>query len=337
MERKQPQNQKNQEDDQNGPSQQRQDNGANTEESLSDRIRHSARELARQAVMQPSGHGLGSDLAQALANDKVSSSSSSSIRGHQSLHAVPTTSSGSSGAANNLQPGTFRSAPQQTAETQLGDEASRQWHEFQHDYGDLQQVNSSPHADLAGKDKGKQRVQDNYALENAWRSATNTATTTTTTAAEATDGAAVVELLSSPLFHDEVSAGADSTTPPLTETELEILDSFRRHAGTSGRALSSRSFIPGIDTVVENGHGEEDPLALRDRVLSQLPGSEDWLAVEEKYTDEVWGYLRPTLEAALEELKLNKSDEEHSGGEATKVPDGPAVRRLKMILRHMRE
>ena len=331
MERKQPQSQKNREDDQNGSSHQRQNNGANPEESLSDRIRHSARGLARQAVMPPNGRGLGSDLAQALTDGKGSSSSSASLHGLHSLHAVPS-SSASSSAANNLQTGTFRSAPQPTTTTttttQLGDEAGRQWDEFQHDYGELLHP---------GKDKGKQRAQDDHDFETAWRTATTTTSTTRDDAEATADGAAVVALLSSPSFHDEVSAGADSTTPPLTETELEILNSFRRHSGTSGKGLSARSFVPGIDTVLENTHGGGDPLTLRDKVLAHLPGSEDWLAVEEKYTDEVWGYLRPTLEAALEELKLNKLDNDHSAQGGGKEPDGPAVRRLKMILRHMRE
>lgn len=76
-----------------------------------------------------------------------------------------------------------------------------------------------------------------------------------------------------------------------------------------------------------------DTETLRNMVLSHLPGAEDWMAVEERYHDEVWGYLRPTLEAAKKEIEEKKEKEKQGSPNVRK--DGPAVRRLKMILRHM--
>jgi hypothetical protein len=72
-------------------------------------------------------------------------------------------------------------------------------------------------------------------------------------------------------------------------------------------------------------------MTLRDSVLEYLPGAEDWVTVHERYHDDVWGYLRPALEAAKAEIE-ERGLEIQEGDEN----DGPAVRRLKMILKHMR-
>ncbi|OKL58400.1 hypothetical protein UA08_06090 [Talaromyces atroroseus] len=185
------------------------------------------------------------------------------------------------------------------------------------------------------------------------------------------DGAAVVSLLSDPSFQpglvdnshfndawDNDAADADgfptttiTTRPQLMTTlsadEKRIIDSFRRQSelersGSTGR-ITSRSLIPGIDTFLATssysyGMGEQEDdrngnSALREAVLSYLPGAEDWVGVEERYHDEVWGYLRPVMEDAARELEERKDD---GGGDSTRGRDGPAVQRLKMILRHMR-
>ncbi|KOS47711.1 hypothetical protein ACN38_g1354 [Penicillium nordicum] len=70
--------------------------------------------------------------------------------------------------------------------------------------------------------------------------------------------------------------------------------------------------------------------SLRDAVLANLPGAGDWIGVQERYHDEVWGFLQPVLEDARAEIE-EKGAEGLGAGE-----DGPAVRRLKMILMHMK-
>lgn len=70
--------------------------------------------------------------------------------------------------------------------------------------------------------------------------------------------------------------------------------------------------------------------SLRDAVLTNLPGAGDWIGVQERYHDEVWGFLQPVLEEARAEIE-EKGVEGLGAGE-----DGPAVRRLKMILMHMK-
>jgi hypothetical protein len=54
--------------------------------------------------------------------------------------------------------------------------------------------------------------------------------------------------------------------------------------------------------------------------------------VDERYNDEVWGYLRPAVEAAAVEIQQQKEENTVREGDDG---DGPAVKRLKMILRHM--
>jgi hypothetical protein len=95
--------------------------------------------------------------------------------------------------------------------------------------------------------------------------------------------------------------------------------------------LSSVSLVPDIDAFLNEHDGSG--VSLRDSVLAELPGSGEWVGVQERYHDEVWGYLRPALEAAREEIEEAKG----GGGEGVGHGDGdgPAVRRLKMILKHM--
>lgn len=133
---------------------------------------------------------------------------------------------------------------------------------------------------------------------------------------------------------------------------MRILESFRREIGvdsspaptSSGSgtilpqgpvALSGISLVPDIDAFLN----EHDPSSvsssssLRDKVLSELPGSNEWVGVQDRYHDEVWGYLRPALEAAREEIEESKGEDESHGLGGHE--DGPAVRRLRMILTHM--
>ncbi|KAJ5157782.1 uncharacterized protein N7482_008882 [Penicillium canariense] len=208
-----------------------------------------------------------------------------------------------------------------------------------------------------GNWKGKQRahdpVQRNYT--SAWERADNSGSQAHTYEAQPSDGAAVVSLLADTSFdpgsggNEELDLDPAAAPPPLTASEIKMLDSFRRQidASSDGHTqhqqprLSSLSLVPDIDTFLQ----QNDPSAftpgtdtransattLRDTVLDNLPGAGDWVTVHERYHDEVWGYLRPALEAAKAEME-EKGPEVQNGEEN----DGPAVRRLKMILKHMR-
>ncbi|KAJ5625500.1 hypothetical protein N7510_001809 [Penicillium lagena] len=168
-----------------------------------------------------------------------------------------------------------------------------------------------------------------------------------------TDGASVVSLLSDPAFDAGFSTPTDtgdeepeletdlafSEPPPLTPAEMEMLDSFRRQMtpppphSIQSQHLTSLSLVPDIDTFLQQNDtsaaSETASTSLRDNVLSHLPGATDWIGVQDRYHDEVWGFLRPALEAAKTEM------EEKRQGPHNEDKDGPAVRRLKMILKHM--
>lgn len=91
--------------------------------------------------------------------------------------------------------------------------------------------------------------------------------------------------------------------------------------------------MPDIDTFLSQGYNEglgqgldqAQGQRLRDEVLVQLPGAGDWVGVQERYHEEVWGFLGPVLEAARKEVEQGLGQD----------GEGPAVRRLRMILGHM--
>lgn len=207
-----------------------------------------------------------------------------------------------------------------------------------------------------GSWKGKARAHDPVQLEynTAWERAEHLSVQQPASAQPvSTDGEAVVSLLSDASFDpnfdpaDEIDLDPAAEPAPLTASEIETLESFRRQMGAAGagmegstqqQQLSGQSLIPDIDSFLQQNDpaytqtqttSTDSATSLCDSVLANLPGAADWITVQERYHDEVWGYLRPALEAAKTEI------EERGGGEGH-GEDGPAVRRLKMILTHMK-
>jgi hypothetical protein len=222
------------------------------------------------------------------------------------------------------------------------------------------------HHDLqttTGPWKGKARAQDPTQLqfETAWQRQHAYNPQQSEQHLDTADGSAVVDLLSDstfdPNFEDPVTVNdieldISAAPAPLSAAEVEALDSFRRGLGLGpdgqsvedGRParITATSLVPDIDTFLSQegaGFGIEGtgtatgPTSLRDDVLNRLPGAGDWVGVHERYHDEVWGFLEPVLEAARAEIE----EEEQQGQEGIGGGvDGPAVRRLKMILVHMK-
>jgi hypothetical protein len=153
---------------------------------------------------------------------------------------------------------------------------------------------------------------------------------------------------------------------PLSSGEIEAIEFFRKGArgllredmekgreqemrmqnrsGNATGSISGSSLIPDIDTfLMENEHGSGSGVvtrsgnahSLRETVAAYLPGATDWMDVQERYVDDVWGYLEPVLEAAKEEIEDGQKEPVEGSAHADR--DGPAVRRLKMILAHMKE
>jgi hypothetical protein len=211
-----------------------------------------------------------------------------------------------------------------------------------------------------GNWKGKQRTYDpaQRRFDTAWERGQPTSFqgidgSSSQAQVISTDGAGVVSLLSDPAFDAGFSTTTDtgdgepeletdlafSEPPPLTPAEMEMLDSFRRQMtpplphSTQSQHLTSLSLVPDIDTFLQQNDtsaaAEMTLTSLRDNVLSHLPGATDWIGVQDRYHDEVWGFLRPALEVAKTEM------EEKRQGPHNEDEDGPAVRRLKRILKHM--
>lgn len=325
---------------------------------------------------------MGADLAQTLGtsskagscrqqlSERSAASSAVMESFSRSNHAAAGSSSGAeAGGAGGSAPESFRSPMPVHGGFALD---AMEQDQFQKEYGDELLFGNSGPSQPQGKGKGKEREIEESPnvprseFHDAWEAASSQTTaagqsTSSYTAPphtslqNAEDGAAVVSLLSDPVFQPEFLPTEDDptdysvsdTVPPLTAEELQIIDSFRRRPSSSQgteelqhhRPLTSRSLIPDIDSFLaqhdarnDSNHAAVDTAILRDTVLSNLPGAEDWIGVEDRYHEEVWGYLRPALEAASKELEEKKKN-----GPEKKEEDGPAVRRLKMILRHMQQ
>ncbi|KAL1965800.1 hypothetical protein VTN77DRAFT_5121 [Rasamsonia byssochlamydoides] len=342
--------------------------------SLASRIQKSASTLVRGAITRPGGHAMGTDLAQSqtLGNGSKAGSSRQQLSGSSSAASVAMESlslsrsngTGAGSAAPNgvgvgsSAPESFRSSMQVQGGFALDAMGQDQ---FQSEYGDESLFWNSgllQHQEK-GKGKGKEREIEestDFEFQPAWEAASaGKSTSTPHTAPQASslqnaqDGAAVVALLSDPNFQPEFLPTADDptdysvidTVAPLTAEELQIIDRFRRHQSSSAedraaeRRITSRSLIPDIDGFLaqDASHAAMDTTTLRNTVLTNLAGAEDWMGVEERYHEEVWGYLRPALQAASKELEEKKN----KPGKGSEEKDGPAVRRLKMILRHMQQ
>ncbi|KAJ9309615.1 hypothetical protein DTO217A2_905 [Paecilomyces variotii] len=334
--------------------------GTSGNKSMASRIQDSASGLLRNAISAPGAHSLPADLAQSLANgSKAGSSAPRGLSAGSSAAAESSLSQGASGlgstasehGANSSVPAPFRSGVTQQGGFSLDPLAQD---DFQRGVDNNFLYNDVDASDAKGK--GKERDQEassdsdlttfnttweaHYHVQEAHIPITQTPHPTILPS----DGSAVVSLLSDPSFQPELlpteedpidSTDLDSA-PPLTASEVQIIESFRRHpsmaSGTQGQQqrITSTSLIPDIDAFLAQDSPATDTAALRDSVLQNLPGAGDWMAVEERYHDEVWGHLRPALEAAQKEIEEKKEG-------APPSAEGPAVRRLRMILQHMQK
>ncbi|KAJ5857949.1 hypothetical protein N7455_008843 [Penicillium solitum] len=117
------------------------------------------------------------------------------------------------------------------------------------------------------------------------------------------------------------------------ETDIEVFLSQGVGVGAgagSGTRIGEGNAVSTGAGFTSTSTSNSNSTSLRDAVLANLPGAGDWIGVQERYHDEVWGFLQPVLEEAKAEIE-EKGVEGLGHGE-----DGPAVRRLKMILMHMK-
>jgi hypothetical protein len=311
---------------------------ANTNPSLATRIQSSATGLAKSAF-QPGGD-LNNTLSSST-NTKAGPSNTSASNASAQLDPAPGSASASSSASNaGPSQESFRSPT--TTSTSYPALALPE-DEFQSFGDEGSGLYTNPET---GKGKARE-------FETTWQSTNQIPSQIPHPRSapekdlhrQSEDGAAVIALLTSndfdaedPTTLPEIELDPAAPPPPLSASERDALDSFRRalpgaQAETPARITGS-SLVPDIDTFLSQGLGKQDQdrseggsLALRDEVLASLPGAGDWVGVQERYHDEVWGFLEPVLEAAKTEIEAQ--------GDYEGAREGPAVRRLKMILGHM--
>jgi hypothetical protein len=146
-----------------------------------------------------------------------------------------------------------------------------------------------------------------------------------------TDGAAVTSLLADPLFEPNFTPSTtsfdDSPPEPYPSTS----------AGPPIPApLTPFSLIPDLVSVLASPSPEvveasRSPSSMREYLYS-IPGLGEWVELDEWYQEDVWGYLHPYMQAAREEVS-----EQRATGKAEGGGQGPAVRRLGMILRQLKD
>ncbi|KAJ5183769.1 hypothetical protein N7492_001385 [Penicillium capsulatum] len=338
--------------------------------SLASRVQSSAAGLARSAFQGAAS----SDAAQTLTNATNGKAEGPSTPSSNTAVAVGASQDVSS-SVRSSGAGQEHSRPAVAESFRSGDTApsphggfalpSLTEDEFQREYSSIEAGNNEDGSGATkwsteslqgetGTWKGKQRAQDpvQATYTTAWQRAH--APPSEKPQPQPTDGAAVVSLLSDTSFDPNFDPSTEtldldpsSSPPPLTAAETDMLNSYRREIAPAtsnphqGQQLSSLSLVPDIDAFLQqndpealgkaDGNTASTNITLRDSVLTHLPGAADWVDVQERYHDDVWGYLRPALEAAKEEIEEEKHGSEHEGD------DGPAVRRLKMILRHMQK
>lgn len=150
------------------------------------------------------------------------------------------------------------------------------------------------------------------------------------------DGAAVVALLSDPAFTVDEEPGSTldlengrgegrncgrlqavkgSAKPADALNPLEPLDLMPDFG-----APWNPTYVPLVPQhgIYEKGHFPEP----------RIGDVQPWIDILDRYHDEVWGDMLPLVKEAREELKAATESQ-------TCLQDGPAIRRLKMVLQHL--
>ena len=124
-----------------------------------------------------------------------------------------------------------------------------------------------------------------------------------------TDGEEVVKLLSDPSFQPEIWTEDSEDSYTITEEEMQISQWFM---GKVHEEPSQRERLQKSVAAARSGQAFQDFASIFDEI--------------ESYHEEVWGYIRPLVEAARQEQRV---------AEPTATQDGPAVHRLRMIVAHL--
>ena len=150
------------------------------------------------------------------------------------------------------------------------------------------------------------------------------------------DGAAVVALLShpAPAVGEEPSNALDPERDGGEERRFERLQTGKRPAEPidASHASNPLDLMPDFGAPWGPSHASlasQQSSQERGHLLTSMCGeAQPWIDILNRYHDEVWGDTLPLIQDAREELKAAN---EHQ----TRLQDGPAIRRLKMVLQHL--
>ena len=150
------------------------------------------------------------------------------------------------------------------------------------------------------------------------------------------DGAAVVALLSDPAFtvDEEPSSTLDSETDGAEGRDRKGLRTGKRLAESIGflHPSSPLDLVPDFGARWDLSHAlpatqrgiHESRHFLEPRSSETQP----WIDIRGRYHDEVWAEILPLVQEAREELEAVNEKQ-------TALKEGPAIRRLTMVLQHL--
>lgn len=312
------------------------DSETSNDRSMINRVQSSASGLLRNAVAGTGANDLNADLSNSLSSTGKASSSQGSRTAGSSLSATESSrlssnAPGATGAGEHrLQSDSFRSGlASQEDGFELGETNGN---DLLYDLSDTKGKGTG-----TGTTSGEEPLSQQQSLTTNDLSTFNTAWNTQ----QPQDGSDVVALLSNPSFQPDNPDPEPAAPEPsedqeieLSPSEIDLINSFRRHPSMppsstlhSPPPLNPLSLIPDLSSQPESQQSEESH-------LRTLPGISEWVDLDQTYHAEVWGYLRPHIRAAMDEIEERRKEGGAGGEGGTK--DGPAVRRLQMILRHMR-
>ncbi|EEH17626.1 hypothetical protein PABG_00189 [Paracoccidioides brasiliensis Pb03] len=150
-----------------------------------------------------------------------------------------------------------------------------------------------------------------------------------------TDGQAVVSLLSSPSFQSAAFTPPESPQSELFELDTSMLPHssspisptpLSKPPFTSTSTTSIPTFLPSQLSLIPDIASILSAIQQQDCDWTQFPGVAEWLEADQTYQDTVWGFLKPYVEAVRKEM----------GEKGEIMDDGPAVKRLRLVLGHLR-
>jgi hypothetical protein len=264
------------------------------------------------------GDQVGATLSQALHEGTKAGSSSGVAASGSSLIAQPTPRSEFALTRGvTLENETFRSglrlpkASREAFEGMTIDQFLQTEHESQDDLV----------AEYQNLDKGKKAVygkahgdatRSNYEtlFDSSWQSGNVEKATGDLGVGPSNDGNEVVKLLSDPTFQPELWTEGDSEEPyTISHEEMQISQWYIQNTQAGA---PQREQLRHAVAAARTGRAYEEFASIFDSI--------------ETYQEDVWGYIRPLVEAARQERLI---------AEPTVTGDGPAVHRLRMLVAHL--